>query len=189
MNFQSVGTTERLSTQETTLTSFSGLRLAKVEHLQKRKHMSPKSAKKKVNCFIEEVVLHQPEKTAIVFEELCKSRDLFAAAVITFCFGSSRKHLQNPPPSDAREAGQSGECRGAPTWPNGGHRHQTQPEAGQSERTQRHRVAKQHDAQTLQSGRLHGLARRWRDAASGEPDRGREPVQRFGQDLLPGIAA
>ena len=53
--------------------SFSGIKRSTVEEVYKHRHkMSPKSLRKKVNTFIDELVLPNMEATALMFEELCK---------------------------------------------------------------------------------------------------------------------
>ena len=69
--------TANITPLESSLQSFSGINRSKVDKLHKDRNMSPKSLRKKVNTFMENVVLKDPNTTAYVFEELCKSRHYF----------------------------------------------------------------------------------------------------------------
>lgn len=85
MNFHSVagtkaGHTERLSTQEDSLAGFSNIRQTKLDRIHKERRLSPKSVKRKVNTFIDEKVLKNPEATAVFFEALCKFETPFLLA-------------------------------------------------------------------------------------------------------------
>ena len=72
--------------------------------------MSPKSLRKKVNSFMENVVMKDPTATAIVFEELCKCLPLsfIFAEILTQSFLThySRQHVKDAQARPASEAGQ-----------------------------------------------------------------------------------
>ena len=97
-----------LTPLEHSITSFSGIQRTKVEAFHKERHMSPKSLRKKVNTFMENVVMKDPTATAIVFEELCKCLTLSFdfAEILTqpSLTHDSRKHYQDAqarPPLEA----------------------------------------------------------------------------------------
>ena len=72
------------------INSFSGIRLSKVDQAHKNKNMSPKSFKRKVNTFIEEVKTNK-EATALVFEELCKYRK--TTLICNFCIAANTSKM------------------------------------------------------------------------------------------------
>ena len=81
-----------------------------MEAFHKERHMSPKSLRKKVNSFMENVVMKDPTATAIVFEELCKCLTLsfIFAEILTQPFLShySGQHDKDAQARPAPEAGQ-----------------------------------------------------------------------------------
>ena len=73
-------------------------------------YVKPKSLRKKVNTFMENIVMKDPTATAVVFEELCKSRSLsFIVAEILIQPASlfpSCQHNKDAQTCPSLEAGQ-----------------------------------------------------------------------------------
>ena len=59
--------TTAITPLESSVQSFSGINKNKVDARHKERNMSPKSLRKKVNTFMENVVMSDPNATAVVF--------------------------------------------------------------------------------------------------------------------------